>query len=266
LQHENIQDRRVKGVGEWLIRTEEFRRWCGLGGEGGGDGSVLFCYGDPGVGKTFIRYQGLFIGDRREIVLTGCHDSSLVVDRLRDESRELNTIVTCFYFDFTARKAISVTDILGSLLKQIIREMEIVPEEISRGLREHKDSVFGGYKQQLVGIVQILQLITSSQPTFICIDALDECTGVQLARVLESLKQVLDKSPRTRIFLTGRPHIRAEIEGHLSGRVASVYVGPNKDDFITYIRARLANDKSPNSMDECLKEDILNTLGNTSET
>ena len=66
--------------------------------------------------------------------------------------------------------------------------------------------------------------------------------------------------------LTGRPHIRAEIEEHLSGRVASVSVGPRKDNFITYIRARLANDKSPDSMDDCLKEDIQNTLGNTSET
>jgi len=57
LRHWDIQDRRVKDVGEWLIQTEEFRRWCGLGGEGEGEGEkrVLFCYGDPGVGKTFMR-------------------------------------------------------------------------------------------------------------------------------------------------------------------------------------------------------------------
>jgi len=55
LRHSDIQERRVKDVGEWLIQTEEFRRWCGLGGEGESDKGVLFCYGDPGVGKTFIR-------------------------------------------------------------------------------------------------------------------------------------------------------------------------------------------------------------------
>ena len=32
--------------------TEEFRRWSE---EGEGDAAVLFCYGDPGVGKTFTR-------------------------------------------------------------------------------------------------------------------------------------------------------------------------------------------------------------------
>jgi len=54
-QHREIQERRVDDVGEWLIQTEEFRRWCGLDGESEDDNAVLFCYGDPGVGKTFIR-------------------------------------------------------------------------------------------------------------------------------------------------------------------------------------------------------------------
>ena len=55
LQHWDIQERRVEGVGEWLIQTGEFRRWRGLSGESEGDKAVLFCYGNPGVGKTFIR-------------------------------------------------------------------------------------------------------------------------------------------------------------------------------------------------------------------
>ena len=56
LRHWEIQERRVDDVGEWLIHTEEFKRWCKMGGEGEYDkAAVLFCYGDPGVGKTFIR-------------------------------------------------------------------------------------------------------------------------------------------------------------------------------------------------------------------
>jgi len=57
LRHRDIRERRVNNIGEWLLQTGEFRRWCELGGEGGGgdDNAVLFCYGDPGVGKTFIR-------------------------------------------------------------------------------------------------------------------------------------------------------------------------------------------------------------------
>ena len=197
-------------------------------------------------------------------MLTGCHDSSQVVDTLRDLAREQNTTVGYFYFDFTAPKELSATDILGSLLKEMINGMEIVPEEILRGLREHRNA-FCGDILPLVDIVQMLQLMTSSRPRFICIDGLDECAGVQLSRLLESLKQILEKSPGTRIFMTGRPHICAEIEEHLPRLVASVLVDPSKDDIIRYIRARLAEDKTQDAMDECLEADILeNTLGNIS--
>jgi len=57
LKHRNISERRVNNIGKWLMQTEEFRRWCGQSEEGGGGGdtAVLFCYGDPGVGKTFIK-------------------------------------------------------------------------------------------------------------------------------------------------------------------------------------------------------------------
>ena len=53
LRHRDIQERRVDNVGEWLLQTEEFRSWHDWSGEG--DQAVLFCYGGPGVGKTFIR-------------------------------------------------------------------------------------------------------------------------------------------------------------------------------------------------------------------
>ena len=54
-RHWDIRERRVDYVGEWLMGTEEFRRWSGSSGEGEGNKAVLFCYGNPGVGKTFIK-------------------------------------------------------------------------------------------------------------------------------------------------------------------------------------------------------------------
>jgi len=55
LRHRDIQDYRIEDIGEWVLKTEEFRSWH-TGSEGGeSDNAVLFCYGDPGVGKTYIR-------------------------------------------------------------------------------------------------------------------------------------------------------------------------------------------------------------------
>ena len=55
LRHHDIRDRRVENVGEWLLQTEEFRNWYAGSGGSESENAVLFCYGDPGVGKTFLR-------------------------------------------------------------------------------------------------------------------------------------------------------------------------------------------------------------------
>lgn len=45
---------RVEGVGNWLLWTEQFRTWRSLNGQCELQKPILFCDGDPGVGKTHI--------------------------------------------------------------------------------------------------------------------------------------------------------------------------------------------------------------------
>jgi len=241
------------------METEEFKRWCTFGGEGGGDKAVLFCYGNPGVGKTFIRYQVSFQGDGSEPVLTSHRHSSLVVDSLCDRIRGQNSALTCFYFDFAARKEQTATSMLGSLLKQIVSGTGRIPEDIWRALRELREAV-SGRRPQLGDIVKMLQLTTSSQPTYMVIDALDECTAMQRFRLFDSMEEILQRSPRARLFVTGRPHIRPEIEIRLGTRLTSVSVGPTRDDIIGFLRIRLREDETPDAMDPCLKAEILEKI------
>jgi len=155
--------------------------------------------------------------------------------------------------------------VLGSLLKQMLSGTGRIPEEIWQALQEQKEAV-SGRRPQLVGIVKMLQLITSSQRTYMCIDALDECTTAQRFKLFDSLKEILDKSPSTRVFVTGRPHIRAEVAKRLAGRVTSVDVGPTRNDIVSYLRFRLSHDETPDAMDESLEADILKKIPeNTSE-
>jgi len=200
----------------------------------------------------------LFI-ERSETVLTSGDDSSLVVDTLYDQTWGHSAGVTCFYFDFAARKEQSATNVLGSLLKQMVSGTGKIAEEIRQTLREQKEAP-GGRRPQLVHIVKMLQLITSSQPTYICIDALDECTVVERLRLFDSLKEILERSPCARVFVTARPHIRDEIEKRLAGRVTSVSVGPTRDDIVGYLRARLSEDETPDAMDEVLEAEILENI------
>ena len=117
-------------------------------------------------------------------MLTAYDGSSLVVDRLCDQARGKNITVTCFYFDFADRKEQSAASMLGSVLKQMVSGMKQILEEILRALLEQKTAL-GGRRPQLVDIVKMIQLITPLQPTFMCLDALDECAGVQQVKLLD---------------------------------------------------------------------------------
>ena len=182
-----------------------------------------------------------------------------MVDWLCDQARGQNISVTCFYFDFAARNEQSTANMLGSLLKQAVSGMETIPEEVSRAFRQQKSAI-GGRALRLTDIVKMLQAITSSRPTFMSIDGLDECAGVHRAALLDSLREILEKSPGTRIFVTGRPHIRVEIERRLAGQVTCVSVSPTRRDIIGYLRVRIGQDEMPEAMDRSLEADILQMI------
>ena len=55
MQHKKLQSRRIDTVGDRFLETEEFRSWYDRSENGGSSSAVLFCCGDSGVGKTFIR-------------------------------------------------------------------------------------------------------------------------------------------------------------------------------------------------------------------
>ena len=50
-RHQDVRTDRFDTVGSWFLETREFREWQ----RGEADRAVLFCYGNPGVGKTFLR-------------------------------------------------------------------------------------------------------------------------------------------------------------------------------------------------------------------
>jgi len=62
------------------------------------------------------------------------------------------------------------------------------------------------------------------------------------------------------MFLTGRRHVRAEIEKHLGRRAAALSIKPNNDDIMGYIRMRLGKDTSLDAMDSCLEAEIIKTI------
>jgi len=123
--------------------------------------------------------------------------------------------------------------------------------------------VISGQGLALSKIVEFSQDISSSRCTFICMDALDEYPAGQRVGLLDSLNQILQKSPGARIFLTGRPHMRGEVERHLGGRAVTRSITPTENDIMIFLRAKLKADTMPDAMDESLEEEIIRNIPET---
>ena len=189
-------------------------------------------------------------------VLISYDASSLVIDKLCDRARERHATVACFYFDFAARKEQSPMNALGAVLRQVVEWLEEIPEEITQAYNDHKRAL-DGRGLQPPDIVKMLQSTVFENPTFICIDGIDECLAKNRVELLNSLNQILRRSPGTRVFMTGRPQIQAEVERHLSGRAIAVRITPRRRDIISYLKYRLDEDATPEAMDSSLEADIM---------
>ena len=218
-----------------------------------------FVTGIPGWARHLSgsKDKPLWRGEGR--VLTSCDVSSLVIDKLCDQATGRRPAVSCFYFDFAAQKEQSPTSMMGALLKQVVSGLEEIPEGITKAYEDHQ-KVIDGRGLKLADIVKMLQTAASEKPTFICIDALDECVAGYRVKVLDSLNQILRRSPGTRVFVTGRPQIQAEVEKRLSRRAIVMRIIPRRHDIIGYLQNRLDEDTKPDAMDDSLRADILKKI------
>ena len=189
--------------------------------------------------------------------LTSRNNSSLVIDSLCDQAREEDIAVAWLYMDFLAQQEQTITNVMGAILKQLVGTGEI-PKDIREAFQEAEK--VGGRRLLLPDLVRMLRVVISSlRHVFICIDALDECFPKALPKLLESLRDIVRGSPRTRIFLTGRPYVKEAIQRYLINAVV-IPISPNMDDIRNYLEMRLDGDDEPEAIDDELRADIVRII------
>ena len=182
--------------------------------------------------------------------------SSLVIDRL-DQPDDVPVAVACLYCDYLAQNEQSITNMVGAILKQLVGGGDI-PKYIREAFQKAKE--LGGRGLLHADLMQMLKIAIASRPqVFICIDALDECLPRNLPGLLESLRDIVRESPTTRIFLTGRPHVREAIRRYFAEAVV-LPITPNTDDVRNYLEMMLDRDEEPDAMDDGLRADIVRTI------
>jgi len=184
--------------------------------------------------------------------------SSLVIDSLCDQAREEDIAVACLYCDFQAQQAQTTANMIGAILKQLIGRGDI-PDNVRQAFQKGKREV-GGRRPLHADLMQMLKItIASLAQVFICIDGLDECLPRNLPGLLESLRDIVRGFPKTRIFLTGRPHVSVSIQRYFP-EAPVIPIIPSRDDVRDYLDMRLDSDDEPEAMDSDLRADIIKVI------
>jgi len=209
---------------------------------------------ESGGGKDISEVRGGVLWGRL-ILLTFRNCSSLVIDSLCDQAEEEDITVAGFYCDFLSQQEQTTTNVLGAILKQLIGGGDI-PEYLHKAFKVGKKRVGGG-GLRLPDLVKMLGITIASVPqVFICIDALDECSQKCLHELLNSLRDIIQESPSTKVFLAGRPHVGEDVRRCFSKAVV-IPISPNPDDIQNYVEMRLDRDAEPEAMTDDLRADIV---------
>jgi len=180
------------------------------------------------------------------------------MDSLCDQTGEGNIAVAGFYCDFISQQEQTINHTMGAILKQLVGRGRIM-KDLREAFRKASQEL-GGRGPRLADLIGMLRTAIALVPrVFICIDALDECLPKCLPELLGSLRDIVKEAPSTRIFLTGRPHVWADIQRYFSQTIV-IPLNPNTNDIRDYVEMRLDRDSEPEAMSNDLRADIVRII------
>ena len=194
-------------------------------------------------------------------MLTNNKISSLVIDTLRMQARGQNTAVILLYCDYQAQKDQSAVNMIGSLVRQTALQAPRIPNEIQIAFDESKRE--GGNGLQLPDMVKLFVKVAGyMKVVYLCVDAVDEVLPQHRLEFLRALKQILQDAPNMRLFLTGRPYVRAEVDKHLTEEAYAIQIVADQRDIVHYLTRKMDDndDQDPGLMTEDLKNNIMTIM------
>lgn len=197
-----------------------------------------------------------------DYILMQC--SSLVIDHLRSQvTTQSKTAVVCLYADYRDQGNQTVVHILGALLHQYLTSGHIeIPNKVTQTLTDIKKQ---NKSVELEDVLDMLRVtLVQLDRSFVCIDGIDELEARTRRELLGILPKALSIGKTSiRFFLTGRPHVKGEVQSFFShSQLQEVDITANLDDIRIYLRYKITQDESVNSetMNERLKREIETTI------
>ena len=150
---------------------------------------------------------------------------------------------------------------IGSLLRQIalgaVGNVGVIKNAFEKARRG------GGKGLRLPEMLELfVKTISSCKQVYICVDAMDELLPQHRSEFLRALRHIIQEAPNTLLFLTRRPHIRRELDKHLTKGAYTIQIVPDQKDIVRYLSQKMDHDddRDPDLMTENLRNDIIKTM------
>ena len=183
-----------------------------------------------------------------------------MIDRLLEHFGGENIAVACVYSDFQDQERQTAANMVGALTRQLVNALRMVPPEIEEEFKRAGSEAESRGLRVSEAVKLLGRALAPVKRTFICIDALDECSDKHLSQLLSSLQTISQTAPGVRLFITGRPHIRSAVEKYLAGSVQVIPFSPNSQDIREYLEMRMKHDSDSEEMSPALKADIMKRI------
>jgi predicted ATPase len=215
-----------------LLGSDKFQGWLNHSKQ------TLFCQGIPGAGKTIM--------------------TSIVIDHLYAKYKTDASIgIAYLYFNF--RQQHRRSDLLASLLKQLVRQRSFIPKTLQTLYQDHNKKQTRPSSDEITEILQ--SVIGDFQRVFIIIDALDEFQVSDGGRTT-FLSGILGLQAKTgaNIFATSRfvPEIAKMFQ-----RSILLQIRADNSDVQRYLTGYMSQLPSFVLSDLHLQHEIKNTIANT---
>ncbi|KAH7146905.1 hypothetical protein B0J13DRAFT_441596, partial [Dactylonectria estremocensis] len=244
-QQHDFLSRRQAGTGRWFLDSQEYSAWLGT------DKQTLFCRGIPGSGKTIM--TSLVVEDLLNRAQSGS---------FHNDSAERGSIgIAYLYCNFRRQHEQQAEDLLASLLKQLVKGQNCLPQDVQELYERHKVAQTRPKFEEISSALK--SAISIHSRVFIIVDALDECQVLNRCRS-RFLSEIflIQAATRANFFATSRPmlDIEKKFEGCLSRHIFA-----NDEDIGMYVDGHISQlpdfvSKRP-SLQEEVKGGIIKAVG-----
>ena len=196
--------------------------------------------------------------------------SSAIIQHLITLRKDGLATVAYYYFDFRDAKKKHRRGLLSSLLLQLSSRSTSCFNILSRLYSSHNDGKEQPNERALVQCLKDMLVAQSSSqlPTYIILDAIDECpnvSGIPTPReqVLELVKDLINLGlPNLHLCVTGRPEIdiRTTLEPLASGHLSLHDQPGQKRDIDEYVRVVVQSDTKMRRWREYDRRLVIETL------